>query len=733
MEVDREKDEAFEPSVNSAFERNSTEEGSSPEDGLIRVKRFSREEDEMVRIAVVNYIEVHSLGDEGKWADADDYHLLIALFKLDASCEEDVDWDGLLEHRSGNVCRKRWSQMVLHIGEVSQSGYENTTDSDPLDVVSCSGDQAGLEPGLGLHLTVASPMSDSENTVNSVDANNSSYAYSSRRKGHSAMPMAPALNADGGGCSAPSIKSPHVQDLAEACRDPEQSPCCQSSMPDDLIDKIPDVAPSVETCIRLGMVMNTAGAEGAVLGVFDSVSSFAILQDQEVLDAQVLQCGPPDSLASISIVKIESAPDSRLEVGQPSCSSVDSGSLAIEQPSCDHLTLPSPHVDHNISGLRDDELVGGHYPLLMMLVKMGTLIVILMISLLSIGVLSCLESRATPIFMSAIRMIDIAVNFTDGMFRGIYNGKQHHAADIQSVLSRAWSAGVNRIIVTGGSLEESKEALAISETDGRLFCTVGVHPTRCKEFEESGDPDRHFQSLLLLAKEGVEKGKVVAVGECGLDYDRLHFCPADIQKMYFGKQFELAYALKLPMFLHMRAAAEDFCNILECSKSRFTAGVCHSFTGSAEDRDKLLSFSNMYIGVNGCSLKTLENLEVLKGIPVERIMIETDSPYCEIKNTHAGIKMVKSTWPSKKKEKYDSECLVKGRNEPCLVRQVLEVVAGCKGIVDMDQLSKILYHNTCSVFFPHDLDAAADALHTGNETMTLSLRTMSMRVILQHS
>ena len=56
---------------------------------------------------------------------------------------------------------------------------------------------------------------------------------------------------------------------------------------------------------------------------------------------------------------------------------------------------------------------------------------------------------------------------------------------------------------------------------------------------------------------------------------------------------------------------------------------------------------------------------------MERMMIETDSPYCEIKNTHAGISFVKSVWPSKKKEKYDQECLVKGRNEPCLVRLVI--------------------------------------------------------------
>lgn len=77
---------------------------------------------------------------------------------------------------------------------------------------------------------------------------------------------------------------------------------------------------------------------------------------------------------------------------------------------------------------------------------------------------------------------------------------------------------------------------------------------------------------------------------------------------------------------------------------------------------------NYLLGVNGCSLKTAENLEVVKGIPVERMMIETDSPYCDIKNTHAGIRYVKSSWPSKKKDKHDQECLVKGRNEPCLVR-----------------------------------------------------------------
>eukprot|EP00249_Psilotum_nudum_P010004 c22274_g1_i1 orf=29-592(+) len=167
-----------------------------------------------------------------------------------------------------------------------------------------------------------------------------------------------------------------------------------------------------------------------------------------------------------------------------------------------------------------------------------------------------------------LRLIDIAANLTDRMFKGIYNGKSYHAEDLHAVLQRAWNAGVDRIIVTGGSLEESKEALAIAETDGRLYCTVGVHPTRCKEFEERGDPDKHFQELLEVARKGCARGKVVAVGECGLDYDRLQFCPADIQQKYFEKQFYLAEELQLPMFLHMRAAARDFLDIVDRNKHR---------------------------------------------------------------------------------------------------------------------------------------------------------------------
>ncbi|KAH7425178.1 hypothetical protein KP509_11G043400 [Ceratopteris richardii] len=312
--------------------------------------------------------------------------------------------------------------------------------------------------------------------------------------------------------------------------------------------------------------------------------------------------------------------------------------------------------------------------------------------------------------MAHLRLIDIGANLTDGMFKGIYNGKSYHVPDLRSVFERAWTAGVDRIIVTGGSLEESREALKLAETDGRLYCTVGVHPTRCSEFEASGNPKKHLEDLLGLAKEGVAKGKVVAIGECGLDYDRLQFCPAAIQQKYFEEQFFLSETLNLPMFLHMRAAANDFCSIVERNKHRFVSGVAHSFTGSAEEREQLLAIRKLYIGINGCSLKTEENLKVMSGIPVERMMIETDSPYCEIRTTHAGFKNIKSSWPSKKKEKHEEQCTVKGRNEPCFTRQVLEVVAAHRGITDLAGLARIFYENTCRVFFPNDLDTLAGAV-----------------------
>lgn len=95
---------------------------------------------------------------------------------------------------------------------------------------------------------------------------------------------------------------------------------------------------------------------------------------------------------------------------------------------------------------------------------------------------------------------DIGANLLDSMYSGEYNGKQYHEADLRAVLERAWAAGVAKVIITAGTLAESRAALHLSRSDGRLFCTAGVHPTRCNEFEAHvGGGARYMEELRAVA------------------------------------------------------------------------------------------------------------------------------------------------------------------------------------------------------------------------------------------
>ncbi|KAL1501957.1 hypothetical protein ABEB36_007179 [Hypothenemus hampei] len=268
--------------------------------------------------------------------------------------------------------------------------------------------------------------------------------------------------------------------------------------------------------------------------------------------------------------------------------------------------------------------------------------------------------------MSFRKFIDIGANLTDSMYQGIYNGSTKHRPDIEDVLKRSWESGLTKIIITGGSLDESRKAIDLAKSDDRLYATVGCHPTRCSEFETNDfTPETYLQGLNDLIKNNQEK--VIAFGECGLDYDRLQFCSKDVQKKYFQLQLSLNESLRLPLFLHCRNSATDLQAILK--KYSFN-GVVHSFDGTIAEARNFIDLG-FYIGLNGCSLKTEENLETVKVLPEDRLLIETDCPWCDIRPTHASYKYIRDenkAIPSVKKEKWTCDSMVKGRNEPINIR-----------------------------------------------------------------
>ena len=120
------------------------------------------------------------------------------------------------------------------------------------------------------------------------------------------------------------------------------------------------------------------------------------------------------------------------------------------------------------------------------------------------------------------------------------------------------------------------------------------------------------------------------------------------------------------MYLHSRNTDNDFYTIVKENRQKFTTGVVHSFTESTDVLQQYLSL-DLYIGVNGCSLKTKENIETVKAIPLDKIMLETDSPYCDVKNSHESFKLIKTKFDRIKKEKMKAGLICKDRNEPCLM------------------------------------------------------------------
>ena len=128
--------------------------------------------------------------------------------------------------------------------------------------------------------------------------------------------------------------------------------------------------------------------------------------------------------------------------------------------------------------------------------------------------------------------------------------------------------------------------------------------------------------------------------------------------------------------------------------------MVHSFDGSAVELGRFLALDGMYVGINGCSLKTEDNLEVAASVPLDRLLIETDAPWCEIRASSAAAAHVRTRPKALDRKKWTEGVPVKGRNEPAHLVQVAEALAGARGDVSAAQLAEATTRNAYELFLP---------------------------------
>ena len=209
-----------------------------------------------------------------------------------------------------------------------------------------------------------------------------------------------------------------------------------------------------------------------------------------------------------------------------------------------------------------------------------------------------------------MELIDIGANLTHESF----------AHDFTRVLARAQAAGVAQMLVTGASRAGSRAALELARAHpGVLFASAGVHPHHAGEY----DADTEAELRALLADPMVR-----AVGETGLDYHR-DFAPRAAQRRTFERQLALAAELRRPLFLHQREAHTDFLPMLRAVRDQVPAVVVHCFT---DTRSALRDYLDLdcHIGITGwlCDERRGQHLrELVREIPRQRLLIETDAPY----------------------------------------------------------------------------------------------------------
>ncbi len=221
------------------------------------------------------------------------------------------------------------------------------------------------------------------------------------------------------------------------------------------------------------------------------------------------------------------------------------------------------------------------------------------------------------------------------------------------------------IITIGCDKEEIYKAVELSKKYDNVYASIGFHPYDVKDIKE--------EDIETLKKLALENEKVVGIGECGLDYYR-DITPKDVQQRFFEKQINLAKELNLPLIVHSRSANEDTVKILEKYAPYPASGIIHCFGGDIPMMEACVDMG-FYISFAGnVTYPKADNLrEVLKRVPLDRLLLETDSPFLS---------------PQKKRGK---------PNKPSHIFYTLDFVADFLGI-DKEELEKITDENALRLF-----------------------------------
>ena len=238
------------------------------------------------------------------------------------------------------------------------------------------------------------------------------------------------------------------------------------------------------------------------------------------------------------------------------------------------------------------------------------------------------------------------------------------AADLDEVISRARAAGVDRIVVCGYDLPSSRAAIEIAARFEGVFATVGIHPHDVANFRR--EAVRELAELSAAPK-------VIAIGETGLDF-HYDFSPRAAQIEAFEAHIELAGRVGLPIVVHSRESNDEALQVIESSAANIAGCVFHCFSGDEEFARRVVD-AGFHIGIDGpITFGSSEKLrKVVQGAPLERLLIETDSPYL-------------APVPHRGK-----------RNEPGYLVHIAEEVARIRGLA-VEDIARITSENARRLF-----------------------------------